>query len=93
MRVKLHTVTASNNRDHTPRSLYYCLFASQIHGVVLRAHCVRGEPRVQRNASGVVATVPIGDGVFYSVLCIVHMLHFFTDLRIEGPLNIGSSWL
>ena len=27
-------------------------------GVVLRAHSVRGEPRIQRNASGEVATVP-----------------------------------
>ena len=25
-------------------------------GVVLRAHSVRGEPRIQRNASGVIAT-------------------------------------
>jgi len=24
---KLHTVAASNNRDHMPWSLYYCLFA------------------------------------------------------------------
>ena len=26
--------------------------------------------------------VPIGDGIFSSVLCIVHTLHFFTDLGI-----------
>jgi len=38
------------------RSLYYCLFAPHIYGVVLRAHSVRGEPRVQRNANGEVAT-------------------------------------
>ena len=29
-----------------------------LYGVVLRAHSVRGEPRIQRNASGEVATVP-----------------------------------
>ena len=29
---KLHTVTASNNRDHQTRSLYYCLFAPHIYG-------------------------------------------------------------
>ena len=29
---KLHTVTASNNRDQTTRSLYYCLFAPHICG-------------------------------------------------------------
>jgi len=27
-------------------------------GVVLRAHSVRGEPRIERNASGEVATAP-----------------------------------
>jgi len=27
MSAKLHTVAASNNRDHAPQSLYYCLFA------------------------------------------------------------------
>jgi len=29
---KLHTVAASNNRDHAPQSLYYCLFAPRIYG-------------------------------------------------------------
>jgi len=28
--------------------------------------------------------VPIGDGIFYSVLCIVH-ISLFTDLGIGGP--------
>jgi len=32
MCAKLHTVAASNNRDHSPRSLYYCLFAPDIYG-------------------------------------------------------------
>jgi len=40
---KLRSVAASNNRDHAPRSLYYCLFAPHICIVVLRAHPVRGE--------------------------------------------------
>jgi len=39
------------------RSLDYCLFAPHIYGVVLRAHSTRGEPRIQRNASGEVATL------------------------------------
>jgi len=29
---KLHTIAASNNRDHLTRSLYYCLFASHKFG-------------------------------------------------------------
>ena len=29
---KLHSVAASNNRDHTPCPLYYCLFAPHIYG-------------------------------------------------------------
>jgi len=33
---KLHTVAASNNRDHPTRSLYYCLFAP--HWVLLFVH-------------------------------------------------------
>jgi len=33
------------------------LFTPHICGVVLGAHSVRGEPRIQRNASGEVATV------------------------------------
>ena len=57
MCAKLSTVAASNNRVHPTRSLYYCLFAPRIYGVVPRAHSVRGESRIQRNASGVVATV------------------------------------
>jgi len=34
---KLHTVAASNNRDHPIRSLYYCLFAPHIY----RCYCLR----------------------------------------------------
>ena len=42
------------SRDYTPRPLNYCLFVPHIYGVVLRAHSVRGEPRisVQRQWSG-----------------------------------------
>jgi len=32
---RLHTVAASNNRYHTSRSLYYCLFVPHIYGLVL----------------------------------------------------------
>jgi len=59
MRAKLRTVAASNNRDHLTRSLYYCLFAPHIFGIVLCAHSVRGEPRIQCNARGKVATTPL----------------------------------
>jgi len=43
-------------RASTPRSLFYCLFAPHISGVVLRAHPVRGESHNQRNTTGEVAT-------------------------------------
>jgi len=33
---------------------------------------------------------PIGGGIFYSVLRVVHILDFFTDLWIGGLLNIGG---
>jgi len=56
-------VAASNNKVHPTRSLYYCLFAPHIFGVVLRAHSVRGESRIQRNASEEVATA---DSVYIS---------------------------
>jgi len=46
MCAKLRTVVASNNRDHMLRSLYYCLFMPRIYSVFLRAHSVRGEPRI-----------------------------------------------
>ena len=45
MCAELRTVTASNNRAHPTRSLYYCLFAPQ-YGVVLRAHPVRGKSHI-----------------------------------------------
>jgi len=54
MCAKLRTVVASNSRVHPTRPLYYCLFAPHICGFVLRAHSVRGEPRIstQRQRSG-----------------------------------------
>ena len=58
MCTKLHTVAASNNRDHAPQSLYYCLFVPRIYIVVLRAHPVHGESHIQRNATREVATTP-----------------------------------
>ena len=60
MCANLRTVAASNNKVHPTRWLYYCLFAPNIYGVVLRAHSVRGEPLIQRNASGEVATALVG---------------------------------
>jgi len=51
MCAKFRTVAASYNRDHVPWSLYYCFFVPHIYGVVLRAHSVHGEPRIQHNAS------------------------------------------
>jgi len=53
---KLRTVAASNNRVHMPWSLYYCLFAPLICGVVLRAYPIRGESHNQHNTSREVAT-------------------------------------
>ena len=44
-------------RASTPRSLFYCLLAPNICIVVLRAHPIRGESHIQRNANGEVATV------------------------------------
>jgi len=38
MCAKLHTVAASNNRDHMPWSLYYCLFALHIIMVLFFTH-------------------------------------------------------
>jgi len=73
MCAKLCTVAASNNRDHTPQSLYCCLFAPHICGVVLRAHTVRGESHIQRNANGEVATLSNDNNqpntTSYALLC------------------------
>ena len=57
MCAKLHTMAASNNRDHSTRSLYFCLFAPHTFIFVLGAHFVRDESHDQRNTTGEVATV------------------------------------
>jgi len=49
-------VAASNNRDHAPQSLYYCLFSPHRHILVLRAHLVCGELRIQHKANGEIVT-------------------------------------
>ena len=57
MCAELRTVAASNNKVHMPWSLYFCLFAPHMYGVVLHAHPVRGESHNQRNTTGEVATI------------------------------------
>jgi len=56
MCAKLRTMTASNNRDHPTRLVYYCLFAPHTYIFVLCAHPVRGESHNQRNTTREVAT-------------------------------------
>jgi len=46
----------SIGRDSMSQSLYYCLFAPHVYIAILRAHPVRGESHIQRNATGEVAT-------------------------------------
>jgi len=55
---KLHTVAASNNIEITfhDHSIVACSCQKYM-GVILLPHPVRGEPRIQRNASQEVATV------------------------------------
>ena len=47
----------SITRNYTPWSLYYCLFAPHMNGVVLHAHPVRGKSHNQRSTTGEVAIV------------------------------------
>ena len=72
---KLRTVAASNNRVHAPQSFYYCLyclFTPRTHFAVLRAHPVRGESHIQRNATREVATLYYNrhDGVIHACVLI-----------------------
>ena len=76
---KLRTVTASNNRDHLMRSLYYCLFAPHTYIFVLRAHPVHGESRNQRNTTGEVATT---SPPFYNESHRSHVLCVKAELRM-----------
>ena len=56
---KLHAVAASNNRDHMPWSLYYCLFAPRIYRCCSSrasrwwgiAHSTQRQPRVCNNCN------------------------------------------
>jgi len=58
---KLHTVAASNNRDPTSCSSYFCLFATHIYiyGCCssLSLHPVRGDSHIQHNIDRMVATL------------------------------------
>jgi len=56
MCAKLRTVAASNNKVHQTTSLYYCLIAPHTYGVLLHAHSIHGEPRIQHNTNQEVAT-------------------------------------
>jgi len=84
MCAKLHTVAASNNKDHQTRSLYYCLFAPHTYIFVLRAHPVRGESYSQRNTTGEVATT---SPPFYNEQHRSHILCVKAEL-----CTISTSW-
>ena len=94
MCAKTHTVAASNNGVRMPWSLCYCLFAPHIYGVVLRAHSVRGEPRIQRNAKGEVATTspPFYNEPHRSHVLFVKVLHgtTFTSWSQHHFVAIGK---
>ena len=95
---KLHTVSASNNRDHLMRLLYYCLFAPHVYmGVVLRAHPVRGESHIQCNASGEVATTsppfhnkPHRSYILFCKACSWHDLHILVTAPFGHPVFFRS---
>jgi len=55
MCAELHTVAASNNRDH---SIIACSRHIHKNSVILHAHPVRGESHNQCNTIGEVATAP-----------------------------------
>ena len=84
MCAKVRTVAASNNRDHSTRSLYYCLFAPHTYIFVLRAHPVRGESHNQRNTNGEVATT---SPLFYNEPHRSHVLCVKAKLR-----TTSTSW-
>ena len=84
MCAKLRTVAASNNKVHLTRSLCYCLFARHIYGVVLRAHSVRGEPRIQHNANWEVATTSPS----FTTNC-TYRTFFLWSLHLARPLHPG----
>ena len=91
MCAKLRTVAASNNRDHAPQSLCYCLFAPHIFGVVLRVHPVRGESHIQRNASGDVATTPKNPKIAENVQIHILQHHAIPEVKIiRGKRSYGN---
>ena len=58
---KLHTVEASNNRDHPTRSPYpttfSCFLSFPYADTILSAHLLCGTSRIERSANGKVATI------------------------------------
>jgi len=72
-------------RASTPRSLFYCLFAPHICGVVLRAHPVRGESHIQRNANGEVATKLL---LKQRILALYHDFHWVLDATKLHSLDV-----
>ena len=84
MCAKLRTVAATNNRVHALQSLYYFLFAPRIYIVVLRAHPLRGESNIQRDATGEVA---ITSPPFYNEPHRSHVL----CVKAE-PVTTFTSW-
>ena len=90
---KLHTVVASNNRDYMPWSLYCCLFVLHIYGVVLRAHSVRGEPCIQRNANREVATQSMAK-VLLRLFCNSNCIHLCPHITLSSSSNVNTvEWL
>jgi len=92
MWAKLRTVAASNNRDHAPRSLNYCLFAPHICGVVLRAYSVRAESHIP-NVNGKVATTPcrekISDKISEDVSRRRLVRNFWLFIMIANPTSVA----
>ena len=70
-------------------SLYYCLFMPHIYmGIVLRAHPVRGESHIQRNAKGEVATTSL---LFYNWMNRKDCMLFLKRLHLARPSHPGHS--
>jgi len=68
MCAKLHTVAAGNNRDHAPRSLYYCLFAPHMYGCnssrTSRSWWIAHSTQSQRRGSNTIL-LPVYHGVSF----------------------------
>jgi len=80
----LHTVAANNNRDHTPRSLYYYLFFRCVYRVFFFAHIPFMVNRAfQHSASRVVATT--SPPLFQRTAPIAHS---FSEGFTQNDLNI-----